>query len=238
MEGKNRLVMLVESMIGLVVEVVKTLKKRRIKKKQYRPRLCYECRRPGHLAETCPNRKSQGSKSCNVKDNGYSGMLVDVRHMELVGKVANDVEMNNQDSWRYKRSRYNNESTYLVKKRLNNPDNGTKVGPVHERNLEMRNGMLVITHTKNHVGLPNSRRWTKVCCNRSNSGNMRPRTSNVWRVSSNVKGIVSKERQSMLGSIGKVEFFKRLYLEQLAGCDHEHLESAVFGSRLEMRKIG
>ncbi|CAG8680732.1 19186_t:CDS:2 [Dentiscutata erythropus] len=41
-----------------------------------------------------------------------------------------------------------------------------------------------------------------------------------------------------LNSLKDINFIKRLYLDQLARCDCEHLESVVFGSHLEMRRLG
>ncbi|CAG8806443.1 12512_t:CDS:1, partial [Racocetra fulgida] len=42
--------------------------------------------------KTCPKRKSQSSRSCNVEDDDSSALLVDIRHMELARKTANDIE--------------------------------------------------------------------------------------------------------------------------------------------------
>ncbi|CAG8820267.1 9290_t:CDS:2 [Gigaspora margarita] len=107
------------------------------------------------------------------------------------------------------------------------------------RNLKARSGMLMANNNrKNHASLPNSRRWTKVYSDRLDIKNMKLGILNDRKVYSSDKDLVSKQRQSILGSIKKVEFLKHLYLEQLARCDYEHLESAIFGSRLELRKLG
>ncbi|CAG8538704.1 8114_t:CDS:2, partial [Ambispora leptoticha] len=160
MKGENRLVSLVENMIEVVAEVVKSLKVVQTKRRCYRPRLCYVCRCPGHLAQSCPSQ---------------------VQPMIMVKEKDQNM------SWKRNRQE--------KKKRDTNPNEVQNVQIfrcVDEeikgfRNPETRNGMLVKGHTKNHVSLPNSRQWTKVCSNGSNSGNVRPRASNDWRISYNVK---------------------------------------------------
>ncbi|CAG8534459.1 25600_t:CDS:2, partial [Gigaspora rosea] len=86
------------------------------------------CWKPGHLAETCPNRKSQRLEDCKVKDEDPNALLVDIRHMKLAGKIVDSVEVNNQNPWKHKHSRHHNESTYLVRERKwNIPENPLKV---------------------------------------------------------------------------------------------------------------
>ncbi|CAG8846054.1 8894_t:CDS:1, partial [Gigaspora margarita] len=46
-------------------------------------------------------------------DEDANALLVDIQHMELAGKIVNHVEMKNQNPWKHKRSRLNNESIYL-----------------------------------------------------------------------------------------------------------------------------
>jgi len=83
MEGETRLESLVESMIGLVVEC---LKKRKVKRKCYRPRLCYVCRRQGHLARSYPDQAKYERQE----------QFMDVRFMKIIDPNVGDNENPNQ----------------------------------------------------------------------------------------------------------------------------------------------
>ncbi|CAG8792333.1 5854_t:CDS:1, partial [Gigaspora rosea] len=87
-----------------VNRLMKKIEQWKAKKGVRKPRLYYECWKPGHLAETCPNRKSQRLGDCKVKDEDPNALLVGVQHMKLAGKIVDSVEVNNQNSWKHKRS--------------------------------------------------------------------------------------------------------------------------------------
>ncbi|CAG8476419.1 14479_t:CDS:2, partial [Dentiscutata erythropus] len=58
-----------ESLTGLVFDVVKHLKKRQVNRKCYRPRLCYVCRRQGHLAHSFPDQGKRINETFKDESN-------------------------------------------------------------------------------------------------------------------------------------------------------------------------
>ena len=71
MEGIDLLVSLVENMVKIVTEVLKNLKSKQVKRHRYKPRLCYVCRRKGHLAHDCPDqmKHKQSERGIVISEN-------------------------------------------------------------------------------------------------------------------------------------------------------------------------
>ncbi|RIB12174.1 hypothetical protein C2G38_2201396 [Gigaspora rosea] len=65
-------------------------------------------------------------------------------------------------------------------------------------------------------------RWDFACC-----GEVKDR-----------KWIKLMEQQSIRRDVKESNFYKRLYLDQIAGCSSDEVVSTVLGSRAEMRKLG
>ncbi|KAF0476750.1 hypothetical protein F8M41_024334 [Gigaspora margarita] len=68
----------IKATISRLTGLIKEIEQWKVKKRVKRPWLCYECQKPGHLTETCSNRKNQRSEDFNVKDEDPNALLVDV----------------------------------------------------------------------------------------------------------------------------------------------------------------
>ncbi|RIB18710.1 hypothetical protein C2G38_2141977 [Gigaspora rosea] len=82
MKGEIYLMSLANNLIKLAVEVVKHLKKQQVSCKCYRPRLCYVCRRQGHLARSCPDQAKYERQEHSM----------DVRFMKTVDSKGGNYE--------------------------------------------------------------------------------------------------------------------------------------------------
>ncbi|CAG8845671.1 32342_t:CDS:2, partial [Gigaspora margarita] len=107
MENENHLMAIVESMIELLVEVMKSLKKQKIKKKCYRPRLCYVCRRQEHLARSCLNQVKHECQE-HIRDVQFM-RIIDPK----VGKYENGKRVGNDKRERINDGRFKKKATRM-----------------------------------------------------------------------------------------------------------------------------
>ncbi|RIB05229.1 hypothetical protein C2G38_2281457 [Gigaspora rosea] len=109
MGTEERLMSLVEIVVKVVVEIVKVLMVKQAKQHRYRPHLCYACRKPGHLARSCPSHvqtvdKMEGTDQNwrgkknhykkGKKDTNPKGKDQDVRSFRFVDVKNGDVKKN------------------------------------------------------------------------------------------------------------------------------------------------
>ncbi|RIB11925.1 hypothetical protein C2G38_2202170 [Gigaspora rosea] len=109
MGTEERLISLVENVVKVVVEIVKVLTVKQAKQHRYRPRLCYACRKSGHLARSCPSHvqtvdKMEGTDQnwCGKKnhykkvkkDTNPKGKDQDVRSFRFVDVKNGNVKKN------------------------------------------------------------------------------------------------------------------------------------------------
>ncbi|CAG8450528.1 14055_t:CDS:2, partial [Dentiscutata heterogama] len=90
MKNGNRLVPLIKEIIELVTnEVVNNLKTVQVKYR--RPRLCYNCRKPGHLAKSCTKECRIGNGCADVRwmDAEINGERIE--HVKEKGKIGDSI---------------------------------------------------------------------------------------------------------------------------------------------------
>ncbi|CAG8702348.1 12230_t:CDS:2, partial [Racocetra persica] len=75
-ESQDGLTMMIRNIVEMITaEVMRNLKVMRRKGVSHRPRLCYECRKPGYLARNCPVQKfGKGSLVKSLKGSSIGGI--------------------------------------------------------------------------------------------------------------------------------------------------------------------
>ena len=161
MEGIDYLVLLIENMVRIVVEVVKNLKSKHVK----RHRLCYVCRHKGHFSRDCPVQKLSKKESlveCSEVSN--------VRFMRFteMGKgaevVNNDVKGSMNHDRKYNKNGWNQPG---VKRKL-------KVNLIRQGNTNINER----TKIKNGPGDFDGKKAFERC---QKSGKVKADKSNEWK---------------------------------------------------------
>ncbi|CAG8823371.1 11270_t:CDS:2, partial [Gigaspora margarita] len=109
----------------------------------------------------------------------------------------------------------NEHKTFIHYQKLSNKDSPDIFGEDQAQMKDPRVDLYVNEARKREVELYSDRLDIE---------NMKLRMLNDRKVCSSDKDLVLKQKQSILDSIEKVKFLKRLYFGQLARCDYEHLE--------------